>query len=223
MPRAFTDSARASRASSSNSRRGWFGLGRISSVGISRRPVSARELVERIAARPRPIPRAAPPLVPPVALVPRPDRAGVPPRPLAVSATCSHLLRELEVGHGARAARVVADHGEAVARGLADADVTGDHGIEDELGEVLSDLALDVLREARSTVVHRQDHAGDRQAWVHLALDERERVEQPGQTLEGEVLGLDRHDHPVGGYEGVHGEWSKGGWAIEDGEEEPFA
>src|SRR5436305_14902876 len=115
MPRALTDSARARSASSSNSRRGWFGLGRISSVGISRRPVSSRELVERIAAKPRPMPGPGGP-------APMPGLPG-PPRPFAVSATCSHLLRELQVGHGARAARVVADDREAIARGLADADV----------------------------------------------------------------------------------------------------
>src|SRR4051812_22511956 len=129
MPRALTDSARASSASSSNSRRGWLGLGRISSVAISRRPVSSRALVERIAASPRPIPRP-------------------PPSPLAVSATCSHLFRKLQVGHGARAARVVADDGESVARRLAHADVAGDDGVEYEFGEVLADLPLDVLGEA---------------------------------------------------------------------------
>src|SRR5690348_1831793 len=120
MPRAFTDSASASSASSSKSRRGWLGLGRISSVGISRSPVSSRALVERIAARPRPIPR------------------GPPPSPFAAwgSATRRHLLRELQVGHGARAAGVVADDGETVARGLADADVPRDHRIEYEFGEV---------------------------------------------------------------------------------------
>src|SRR3954454_21873669 len=169
MPRAFTDSASATSASSSNSRRGWFGFGRISSVGISRRPVSSRELVERIAARPRPMPRAPPaPLVLPA---PLPALPGPPPRPFAVSATCSHLLRELQVGHRPRAARVVADHGKAVARGLPDADVTGDDGVEDELREVLPNLALDVLGEAGTTVVHRQHHAGHGQARVHLALD----------------------------------------------------
>src|SRR3954468_10806543 len=124
MPRAFTDSARARSASSSNSRRGWLGLGRIRSVGISRRPVSSRALVERIAARPRPMPRGPPP-----------------PRPFAVSATCCHLFRELQVGHGAGAARVVADYGEAIARRLAHADVARDHGVEYEFGEVLANLA----------------------------------------------------------------------------------
>src|SRR3954451_12060607 len=108
----------------------------MSSVGISRRPVSSRELVERIAASPRPIPRPAVPA--PMPGLPDPLS------PFAVSATCSHLFRELQVGHGTRAARIVADDREAVARSLADADVARDHRVEDKLGEVLSYLALDV-------------------------------------------------------------------------------
>src|SRR5436189_1232271 len=111
---------------------------------MSRRPLSSRELVERIASRPRPIPR------------------GPPPRPFAAgSATCGHLLRELQVGHGARAARVVAGDGKAVARSFPDADVPGDNRLEYELRKVLADLALDVLGEAGAPVVHGQHHARD--------------------------------------------------------------
>ena len=53
--------------------------------------------------------------------------------------------------------------------------------------------------EARAPVVHRQQHPRDGQPRVELALDERERVEQAGEALEREVLGLHRHDHAVGG------------------------
>ena len=56
--------------------------------------------------------------------------------PSAVSATCGHLLGELEVGIGARAVRVVMDHRAAEARRLADPDVARDHGVEDERREV---------------------------------------------------------------------------------------
>src|SRR5215210_5171105 len=135
MPRALTDSASASRASSSNSRRGWLGFGRMSSVGMSRRPVCSVALVERIAASPRPMPR------PP------------PPRPFADSATCSHLLCEFQVCHGARASWVVADNRQAIAWRFADAHVARYHRVEDEFREVLPHLALDVLGEAGSTVV----------------------------------------------------------------------
>src|SRR3954467_8528857 len=105
------ESARASRAGSSKCRRGWLGLGRISSSGMSRRPAAwSRPAVGMMAARPRP----------------RPER-------LAASATGGHLLRKLEIGHRARATRVVAGDREPVARRLAHADVARDDRVEDEL------------------------------------------------------------------------------------------
>ena len=76
-----------------------------------------------------------------------------------------------------------------------------DHGVEDEVGEVGADLPLDVLAEPRAGVVHRQQHPRDRQPRVELALHERQRLEQPGQALEREVLGLHGDDHLVGGHE----------------------
>ena len=112
--------------------------------------------------------------------------------------------------------RVVVDHGAAEARRLADADVARDHRVEDEIREVLANLALDVARQARAPVVHRQQHAGDRQPRVELALHQRERVEQAGEALEREVLGLDRHDHPVGRDQGVDRQRAERRRAVED-------
>src|SRR4051812_17054054 len=116
-PRSWTDSASACSAPWSNWRRGWPLLGLMRSTGSSRSSAVAPSLptsgaeTERIAARPRPIPR---------------------------SATGGDLLGQLEVGVGARGVRVVVDHGAAVARRLTDPDVAGDHGVEDQLGEVLA-------------------------------------------------------------------------------------
>src|SRR5436305_2511460 len=142
MPRASIDSASASRDSPSNALRGWSGFGRMSSTAIWRNADSppVRPL-GRIAARPRPMPR---------------------------SATRRHLARELEVGLRARARGVVQRHGDAEAGRLADTDVPRDDGVEYELREMLPQLTLDVGREARAVVVHRDDHARDRQARVQL-------------------------------------------------------
>src|SRR5256885_10956129 len=136
-PFASIDSASASSDSPLNSLRGWSGFGRISSTGIWRRPGSAssgREFPGRIAARPRPMPRD--------------------------SATGGHLLCEFEIRERAGTLRVVQRDRHAVARGFADADVAGDDRVEDELGEVLTQLALDVGCQARATVVHGDDHPG---------------------------------------------------------------
>ena len=91
------------------------------------------------------------------------------------------------------------DHRAPEARRLAEAHVARDHGVEDELREVLADLALDVARQAGAPVVHGQQHARDGQARVELALDEAQRVEQAGEALQRVVLGLHRDDHAVGG------------------------
>ena len=55
-------------------------------------------------------------------------------------------------------------HRNAEARRLAEADVARDDGVEDEPGEVLADIALDVAAQARPRIVHRHHHAGDPQA-----------------------------------------------------------
>jgi hypothetical protein len=80
---------------------------------------------------------------------------------------------------------------------------------------VLAHLALDVAAQARARVVHRQEHPRDRQPRVELALDELERVEQAGEALEREVLGLHRDDHAVGGDQRVDGQRPERGRAVE--------
>src|ERR1700733_10020611 len=156
------------------------------STGIGRSSwSSSRGATDRIAARPRPI-------------------------PFGRSATRGHLLGELEVGVCAGAVRVVVDNGLAKARRLPDPDVAGDDRIEHQFGEVLADLPLDILREAGSGVMHRQQHPGHSKPWIELALYERERVEQAGEALQREVLGLYRDDHPIGRYERVDSQRAEG-------------
>src|SRR3954447_22720287 len=96
-----------------------------------------RELPGRIAARPRPMPRD--------------------------SATRGHLLGEFEIGDRAWAGRVVESYRHTEARRLAHADVAGDDGVEDQVGEVLAQLALHVSGQTRASVVHRDDHPRDRE------------------------------------------------------------
>src|SRR3954469_2594731 len=115
-PRSRTDSERPRSASWSKDWRGWRGFGAIRSTGRRRSSgvaslPSGGIVGERIAARPRPIPRV-------------------------VLATGGHLLGELEVRLGAGAMGIVVDDGDAVARRLAQAHVAGDHGVEHERREV---------------------------------------------------------------------------------------
>ena len=58
---------------------------------------------------------------------------------------------------------------------------------------------------------------------VQLAADHPQRVEELDQPLERQVLGLDRHDHPVGGDQRVDADRAERGRAVEDGDREALA
>src|SRR5918995_403002 len=104
MPAAATDLARSPIEPSSILLRGWSGLGRISSIGMSRSSGTTASEGDsgRIAASPRPMPR--------------------------LLATLGHLAGERHVRLGARRAGRVLSQRKAVARSLGDADAAGDHG-----------------------------------------------------------------------------------------------
>ena len=80
---------------------------------------------------------------------------------------------------------------------------------------MLAKLALDVLREPRPAVVHREQHSGDLELRVKLALDQGERVEKLGKAFERQVLGLDGDDHAVRCHQRVHRERAQGGRTVE--------
>ena len=81
---------------------------------------------------------------------------------------------------------------------------------------MLAHLALHITRQPGAAVVHRQQHSRDRQPRVQLALDERERLEQPSEPLEREVLRLDRHDHSIGRHERIDRKRPERGRAVEE-------
>ena len=60
------------------------------------------------------------------------------------------------------------------------------------------DVGLDLSRQARPPVDHRQQDAGDGEARVEASAHELDRVEQLREALEGVVLGLHGHEHGVG-------------------------
>src|SRR6266404_9192364 len=83
------------------------------------------------------------------------------PLPKPLLGTLDKLHRHLPVGLGTTGAPVVMGQGEAVARRLRDAHGARDDGVEHERAEVLAYLRLDVGREPRAAVDHRQENAGD--------------------------------------------------------------
>jgi hypothetical protein len=57
--------------------------------------------------------------------------------------------------------RIVMDYRPAIARRLADAHIARNDRFKDKVWEVLANLALNIAGEARTAVVHRQQHSGD--------------------------------------------------------------
>ena len=63
---------------------------------------------------------------------------------------------------------------------------------------MLSQLRLDVLRQTGPLVVHGDQHTGQNQGRIEAAADQVEGLQELDQTLERQVLGLHRDDHPIG-------------------------
>ena len=114
-------------------------------------------------------------------------------------------------------------HRQAVARRLGDPDAARYDRLEDHFGEMLAQLPLDVLGEARALIVHGDQQTRHVQRRVELAPDHRQRVEELDQALERQVLGLHRDDHPVGGDQGVDADRAQRGGAVEHREGEALA
>src|SRR6266571_6894111 len=104
------------------------------------------------------------------------------------SGALDKLHRHLPVGVGSGGATVVGNRGQAVALGLCEADRARHGGAEDERTEVAPHLLLDLLREARPAVDHRQEKAADAEPRVEPPPDQLDRMEKLRQPLERVVL-----------------------------------
>src|SRR3989338_4619506 len=176
-PEALIEAASSFKVLESKAFLGWFVLTAIWPTGIStRESCPSLGVEESRAPRPRPSPR------------------------LFMS---QDLPREFEVRERAARLEVVEHHRPAVTRGLREAHVAGDDGIEDLTREVAVDLVADLEREARSAVEHRQHDALDLESRVQALAHELHGLEQVSEPLEGVKLALQRHEDPVGGHQSV--------------------
>jgi hypothetical protein len=82
-------------------------------------------------------------------------------------------------------------------------------------------LVLDLGRETRARVDHREQDPRDAERRIEPPLHEVDRAEQLREPLEGVVLGLHRDEDAVGGREGVHGERAERRRAVEEDEAVP--
>ena len=80
-------------------------------------------------------------------------------------------------------------------------------------------MALDLLGhlhgQVGAGVEHGEDHALHGDAWIQGPLDDADGAQQVGETLQGIVLTLHRHQHGIGGAQGVKGEQLQGGGAVD--------
>ena len=97
----------------------------------------------------------------------------------------------------------------AVARRFGKANIPRDDRLEDAVAEMSPNLASDVGGQLRSTVVHRQYDALDRELRVEVVADEIESREQLRQSFQGVVLTLERDENGFGGGQCVDGEESQ--------------
>lgn len=121
------------------------------------------------------------------------------------------------VGGGGGAVAIVANNGLAVAGGFGQASGPGDHRVEYQCAEVFSDFIHHRMGKARASVEHRHEDAQQVEARIGAGVHELvEDSVDHGDSLEGEVLALERNDQVPGGDEGVEGESAEGGRAVDD-------
>ena len=103
-----------------------------------------------------------------------------------------------------------------VARGLGQADVARDHGIEHGLGEMRPHLDRHFGGQVRPCVVHRENDALHGEVGIQVIAHEVHRSDELGQPLEGVVLALDRDQDRVRRSERIDGQEAERRGAIEE-------
>src|SRR4051812_22723697 len=125
------------------------------------------------------------------------------------------LAREGEIGFRAAGFYVVENCGYAVARRLAEFDVSRDDRIEHTVLKERADVARDLLPEIRSFVVHRHQDASDVERRVEGGANPPQSRDQIGEPFEREVLAVERNEHGVSGDQGVQGQQTERGRCVD--------
>ena len=197
------EAARSASSFSSKSRRGWFGLARIRSIGTlsvgagrAATAAGASSIVATSASsaerpRPRPLRSMPPPPITPVRPSPRPAHPG------------QQLARQPLVGEAAAAGAVVDQRRDRVRRRLAEPDVARDHRVVDQRAQVVPHVGGDLSGQVIASVVHGQHNTLYPEPRIGVGADRLHRAHQLRQALEREELALQRHQHRVRGDERV--------------------
>ena len=113
--------------------------------------------------------------------------------------------------------KIVEHHGLAVARRLAEPDVSWDDGFEDLTREVAMDFLADLHGHAGPTIEHGQHDPADVERRIQPLPNELDGLQQVREPLERVELALQRNDDAIGGDERVDCEEPQGWRTIDDG------
>src|SRR5918994_1605412 len=156
------------------------------------------------------------------ASVARNNSASGPSRMLARFRAIEHLLRELPVGRGSVAGRVVLEHRAPLHGRLGVANCLLDPGLEDQLAEVLLQDLDRLARVERPPVEHRRQDPLDLDVGIEVLPDHGERALQLDEAAEREVLALHGNDHTLGRDERVDRQQPERGRCVDDDEVVPL-
>src|SRR5262245_56932488 len=138
------------------------------------------------------------------------------PLPSALLFMVQELLRKAEVGLRTLGTDVIAENRLAEARRLSEAHIAGDDRVVHLVPEDGPDLFDDLPGEVGALVVHRHDDAGDRQAGVEGGAHSVNSVHKLGNTLECQVLALNRDQDGVRSGQSVHRQEPQGWRAVQE-------
>src|SRR5215813_14665786 len=103
-----------------------------------------------------------------------------------------------------------------MARRLRDPNVARNQRAQHLAAQMTLDLGLDLGRETRPSIEHRQDNPFDFEPRVQTFADKRDRSEDVGEAFERVVLALKRHECAVGRGERIESQETKGRGAVDD-------
>src|SRR3990172_10682568 len=127
-----------------------------------------------------------------------PSRAAKPlPRTGFLAAIIDYLQGEIEIRVRAGAMRIDHGNGETVAGGFRQAYVPRHDGSEAQVREVCPDLKFHLSGQRSTNVHHCQHQPADPKCGIETFSHRGDSREELGQSLEREVLGLDRYYHLV--------------------------
>src|SRR5271157_5162540 len=121
------------------------------------------------------------------------------PRPSAFLGIGNHLLRKLCICLRTSTMYVIENNRFTETWSLCQANVSRYHGLKYLFSEEAPQVVGYLPRERGSLIIHRQDDPLDLERWIQVPPNAHQGVEEFGDTLERQVLTLNRNQHRIRG------------------------